>query len=471
MKYRHQIDAMLSIARERSLSFLDSLGSRPVFPRATYDETRVLFDVPLPDIGEDPEAVLHALADAGEKSVVATAGPRFFGYVIGGTIPASIAADWLTSAWDQNAGLWSATPAASAVEEVVARWLLDLLGLPDTSGVGLVTGCQMANFTCLAAARHAVLRRAGWDVEADGLQGAPRLHIVAGAEAHVTIHGALKMLGIGTSSMISVETDDQGRMIASKLREAIESLEGPTIVCTQAGNVNTGAFDPIDEIADIAHRKDAWVHVDGAFGLWAAVSARRRHLVEGVGKADSWATDAHKWLNVPYDCGVAIVAHPADHHGAMSLKAAYLEKQDTDREPFDWVPEFSRRARGFPIWVALRVLGRRGLEEMIDRGCDLAARAAETLGAVDGIEVLTTPVVNQALFRFHGSDTAKDDELTRDVIRRVQNDRVCWLSGTNWHGMEAMRFSVSNWSTTEKDIDMTTESIIRCFEEVKGKRK
>lgn len=256
-------------------------------------------------------------------------------------------------------------------------------------------------------------------------------------------------------------------MIAKAFREAIAGLDGPTIVCTQAGNVNSGAFDPIDEIVDAAHEKGAWVHVDGAFGLWAAVSAKRRHLVRGVDKADSWATDAHKWLNVPYDSGIAIIAHPEDHFSAMSLKAAYLEKEETDREPLDWVPEFSRRARGFPIWAAIRVLGRKGLEEMIDRGSDLAARVAEKLGAVEGVEVLTTPYVNQALFRFHGPDPAGDDKLTRDVIRRVQADRVCWLSGTNWHGQEAMRFSVSGWSTTERDIDMTVESIVRCFEAAK----
>jgi glutamate/tyrosine decarboxylase-like PLP-dependent enzyme len=327
----------------------------------------------------------------------------------------------------------------------------------------------MANFTCLAAARHAVLRRAGWSVEADGLQGAPRVRVVASAEAHVTIHGALKMLGLGTNVIEPVETDAQGRMIAEKLRDVLGSGEGPTIVCTQAGNVNTGAFDPIAEIVEAAHEKGAWVHVDGAFGLWAAVSPTRAHLVKGVETADSWATDAHKWLNVPYDSGLAIVAHPEDHFGAMSLKAEYLEKTATSlREPLDWVPEFSRRARGFALWAALRSLGRRGLAEMIDRCCDLAVLTAETLRKEPGIEILNDVVVNQTLIRFHGDDPADDDRLTRDVVTRVQDDRVCWLSGTRWHGLEAMRFSVSNWSTTERDIEMTVESIVRCYREARG---
>ncbi|MFA6954495.1 MAG: aminotransferase class V-fold PLP-dependent enzyme [Thermoanaerobaculia bacterium] len=466
------LPGVLRLAHERAQAYLDTLPERPVSPRASFDEALRAFSAPLPDEGEPAEEVIATLASAGELAAVASSSPRFFGYVIGGTLPASIAADWLTSAWDQNAGLWSATPSASAAEQVVAGWVTDLLGLPATASVGFVTGCQMANFTCLAAARHAVLRKAGWNVEIDGLQGAPRIRIVASAEAHVTIHGALKMLGLGTGSIVPVETDAQGRMIASKLREALERVDGPTIVCTQAGNVNTGAFDPIEEIVEAAHAKGAWVHVDGAFGLWAAVTTSRRHLVNGVATADSWATDAHKWLNVPYDSGLAIVAHPEDHFGAMSLKAEYLEKTATAlREPLDWVPEFSRRARGFALWAALRSLGRRGVTEMIDRGCDLAALTAELLRKEPGIEIVNDVVVNQTLIRFHGDDPADDDRLTRDVITRVQEDRVCWLSGTRWHDMEAMRFSVSNWSTTEQDIEMTVESIVRCYREARGERR
>lgn len=462
---------ILRIAHDRSLTYLDSLPERPVFPRASFEEALALFEAPLPDDGEPANEVIEALARAGELSAVASSSPRYFGYVIGGTLPAAIAADWLTSAWDQNGGLWSATPAASAAEQAVAPWILDLLGLPSTASVGFVTGCQMANFTCLAAARHAVLRRAGWNVETDGLHGAPRIRVVASAEAHVTIHGALKMLGLGTGAIVPVETDGEGRMIEAKLREALRGVDGPLIVCTQAGNVNTGSFDPIAGIVEAAHEKNAWVHVDGAFGLWAAVSPTRAHLVRGVATADSWATDAHKWLNVPYDSGIAIVAHPEAHFGAMSLKAEYLEKTSTAlREPLDWVPEFSRRARGFALWAGLRSLGRRGLTEMIDRCCDLAVLAAELLRKEPGIEILNDVVVNQTLIRFHGDDPSGDDRLTREVITRVQEDRVCWLSGTRWHDKEAMRFSVSNWSTTDRDIEKTVESIVRCYRQVRGQR-
>jgi glutamate/tyrosine decarboxylase-like PLP-dependent enzyme len=463
---------VLRIAHARAQEYLDSLPDRPVFPRVPFDEVLRAFSAPLPDDGEPAAAIIDALAAAVELAAVASTSPRYFGYVIGGTLPAALAADWLTGAWDQNAGLWSATPAAAAVEQVVAGWVVELLDLPASSSVGFVTGCQMANFTCLAAARHAVLRRAGWNVETDGLQGAPRVSVVASSEAHVTIHGALKMLGLGTNAIVPVETDGEGRMIVAKLRDALRDVDGPAIVCTQAGNVNTGAFDPIAEIVETAHEKDAWVHVDGAFGLWAAVSPSRSRHVKGVSTADSWATDAHKWLNVPYDSGLAIVAHPEDHFGAMSLKAEYLEKTASAlREPLDWVPEFSRRARGFALWAGLRSLGRRGLSEMIDRCCDLATRAAELLRREPGIEILNDVVVNQTLIRFHGDDPAGDDKLTRDVITRVQDARVCWLSGTRWHEMEAMRFSVSNWSTTERDIEMTVESIVTCYGEARGERR
>lgn len=466
------LPSVLALAHERALAYLASIPERPVFPRVSLEEALRAFELPLPDEGEPASAVIEALATAGELAAVASSSPRYFGYVIGGTLPAAVAADWLTSAWDQNAGLWSATPAASAVEQVVAGWIIDLLGLPAGSSVGFVTGCQMANFTCLAAARHAVLRRAGWNVETDGLHGAPRIRVIASAEAHVTIHGALRMLGLGTAVIEPVETDAQGRMVAAKLRDALRGVEGPTIVCTQAGNVNTGAFDPIAEIVEAAHEKNAWVHVDGAFGLWAAVSPSREHLVKGVASADSWATDAHKWLNVPYDSGLAIVAHAEDHFGAMSLKAEYLEKTATSlREPLDWVPEFSRRARGFALWAALRSLGRHGLTEMIDRGCALARLAGELLAREPGIEILNDVVLNQTLIRFHGDDLAGDDQLTRDVIVRAQDERTCWLSGTRWHDKEAMRFSVSNWSTTERDIEMTVASIVRCYREARSERQ
>jgi len=463
------VAALLTQARDAAVKYLESLPERPVFPAPSFEAIRNLYGGALPETGRPAAEVVRDLAAAGEASVVASAGPRYFGYVIGGSIPAALAADWLTSTWDQNAGLWSATPAASAVEEVVVRWILDLLGLPPASGVGIVTGCQMANFTCLAAARHGVLRRAGWNVEADGLAGAPRIQVVAGAEAHVTIHGALRMLGLGTSSIISVPSDAQGRMVAGELVKTLAGLEGPVIVCAQAGNVNTGSFDPIEEIVRAAETKKAWVHVDGAFGLWAAASPKRKHLLRGIAGADSWATDAHKWLNVPYDSGIAIVKSAEDHFGAMSLKADYIEKSvNESREPLDWVPEFSRRGRGFALWAAIRNLGRSGIAEMIDRGADLAKFAAEKLSKEAGVEILAEIVLNQALIRFHGKNAEKDDELTREVVRRVQEDRVCWLSGTRWQGKEAMRFSVCNWSTTEKDVERSVESILKCYRAARG---
>ena len=471
--------ALLDLVRERATRYLESLPERPVFPRVRPGDVRARLDGPLPAAGEAPAAVLRRLADAGDAAAVASAGPRYFGFVIGGALPVALGADWLTSVWDQNAGLYVAAPVPTVAEEVAARWLLELFGLPARSSVGFVTGGQMANFTALAAARHAVLRRSGWDDERDGLQGAPRVRVVAGEEAHVTIHGALQMLGLGSGAIVEVPTDGQGRVIAAQLRDALRGHDGPTIVCAQAGNVNTGAVDPLAEVIDAAHEGAAWVHVDGAFGLWAAASPRRRGLLAGIERADSWATDAHKWLNVPYDCGLAIVADPEAHFGAMSLKAEYLEKSDgTARDPLDWTPEFSRRGRGVAVWAALASLGRDGVAALVDRCCDHAARFAELLGREPGIEVLNEVVLNQVLVRFHpesrlaneepatdapGADAPGADALTRDVVRRVQEDRVCWLSGTRWRGRDAMRISVSNWSTTAADVERSVDSIRRCY--------
>jgi glutamate/tyrosine decarboxylase-like PLP-dependent enzyme len=372
-----------------------------------------------------------------------------------------VAAEWLTAMWDQPATLFVMSPAAAVVEEVASRWLLDLLGLPATASVGFVTGCHMANFTALAAARHELLRRAGWDVEADGLQGAPRLRVVAGGEVHVSVIGALRMLGFGSRHVVRATADDQGRMRPASLDAALRAGEGPAIVCAQAGNVNTGAFDPFDAIADVAARHHAWLHIDGAFGLWASASAALKHHVQGVARADSWATDAHKWLNVPYDSGLVFVAHPEAHRAAMSMSAAYLVRSpDEPREPMDWTPESSRRARGFAIYAALRSLGRRGLSDMVDRCCALARRFADRLHADPRISILNDVVLNQVLVRIVPSN-GDADTATRDTLRRVQEERVCWLGGTRWHDMDAMRISVSNWSTTEADVDRSVESIIR----------
>jgi glutamate/tyrosine decarboxylase-like PLP-dependent enzyme len=398
---------------------------------------------------------------------MASAGPRFFGFVIGGTLPVAIAADWLTTAWDQNAGLYVAAPAVSVMEEVAARWLVDLFALPSSASVGFVTGGQMANFTCLAAARHETLRRAGWDVEAQGLQGAPAVQVVVSEQSHITIVAALRLLGLGAPAW-RVPTDEQGRMQPDELARVLAACPaGPTIICAQAGDVNTGAFDPLTAIAEQAAARGAWLHVDGAFGLWAAASPARRHLVDGLSRADSWAVDAHKWLNVPYDCGIAICAQPAAHRAAMTSNAAYLVPSEGDaRDGLDWAPEFSRRARGVPVYAALRALGRRGVVDLVERGCALAARAARQLASVPRARVLNDVVLNQVLARFDADTDDAGDVRTRAVIDRLQQDGTCWLSGTTWRGRAAMRISVSNWSTTEDDVDLTVEAIRRVASQV-----
>ena len=392
---------------------------------------------------------------------MSTTGPRYFGFVTGGALPATVAAEWLAAAWDQNPGLFVMSPAGSVVEEIAGAWLIDLLGLPKASSVGFVTGCHMANFTALASARHELLRRAGWDVEADGLQDAPKLRVIVGDEVHVSVVGALRLLGIGSRELVRVAADDQGRMRADSLADALAREGEPTIVCAQAGNVNTGAFDPFDAIADITSRHRAWLHVDGAFGLWAGASSELSRHVRGVERADSWATDAHKWLNVPYDSGLVFTAHPAAHRAAMSMSAAYLVRSaEEPREPMDWTPESSRRARGLAVYAAIRSLGRSGVADMIDRCCRMARRFADRLRQERSISILNDVVLNQALVRVVPS-SGDADAATREAIRLVQEERVCWLGGTRWHGMDAMRISVSNWSTTEDDVDRSVESILR----------
>ena len=408
-----------------------------------------------------PADVIDGLARAAEPGLVTTTGPRYFGFVTGGALPATVAAEWLVSAWDQPAALYAMSPAASVVEEVASAWLIDLLGLPAACSVGFVTGCHMANFTALAAARHEQLRRVGWDVEADGLQSAPRMRVLVGEEVHVSVIGALRMLGFGSRQIVRVRADDQGRMKPDALAAELASAMEPAIVCAQAGNVNTGAFDPLDAIADQTSRHGAWLHVDGAFGLWAGASDALRHHVRGIGRADSCATDAHKWLNVPYDSGLVFIAHAAAHRAAMSLGAAYLVRSPEEpREPMDWVPESSRRARGFAVYAALRSLGRSGVADLIERCCRLARRFADRLRQEPSIRILNDVVLNQVLVRVVpiGGDA---DAATRAALRTVQDEQVCWLGGSRWHDMEAMRISVSNWSTTEEDIDRSAESIIR----------
>lgn len=453
--------SLLEDAASYAVEFLESLPERTVAPEATAEELREALGGPLSYGPRDPQLVVAELVKAAERGIMATPGGRFFGFVIGGSFPAALAADWLTSAWDQNAGLYAASPAASVVEEVCGAWLMELFGLPKHASYGLVTGCQMAHFTALAAARHGVLEAAGWDVETDGLLGAPPIRIIVGEERHVTIDRALRFLGLGTANVQSVSADTHGRMRADALRDALSESSGPTIVCAQAGNVNTGAMDPLGAICAAAREAGAWVHVDGAFGMWAAASPTLRHLAEGIEHADSWATDAHKWLNVPYDSGLVFCAHPAAHRAAMGIHASYLvHSENRERDEMDWNPEFSRRARGFPVYAALRSLGRSGVADLVERCCAHARRFAEALSQEPGVEVINDVVLNQVLVRFLDPD-GDHDARTRAVIRAVQEDGSCWLGGTTWRGKAAMRISVSNWSTTTEDVDRSVAAILR----------
>jgi glutamate/tyrosine decarboxylase-like PLP-dependent enzyme len=445
--------ALLELAAAIAADYLDTLESRPVFPDVTPEELRDALGGPLPEKPLDARRVIQELAEAAEPGVVAMGSGRYFGFVIGGALPASLAADWLTSAWDQNAGLYVGGPSASIVEQVTRKWLLDLLGLPANASIGFVTGTQMAHVTGLAAARFHVLHAAGWNVGRDGLQGAPRVRVLAATKRHVTIDRALRLLGLGCPTV--VEADDQGRMRPGALREALADGDGPAIVCAQAGEVNTGAFDPLPEISDACEAADAWLHVDGAFGIWAAISPRLRHLVDGLDRADSWTTDAHKWLNVPYDSGIVFCAHPESHRAAMTMQAEYLVQDEGERrvrDQLDWVPEFSRRARGFPVYAALRSLGRSGLIELVERCCDAAASFARGLADVPGAEVLNEVVLNQVLFRF------EDDARTDAVLQWVQESGRVWSSATVWDGRKAIRLSVSNWQTDDEEIALALET-------------
>jgi len=458
-KHRIVDEALLHRAHEHAAGYLRSMTERHVGATATRDELLAALRVPLGDGGEDPAQVIDALASQGERGTMACPGPRYFGFVIGGSLPVALAADWLTSAWDQNPGIYATSPISSVIEDVAREWLLELFDLPRNASLGFVTGCQMANFTGLAAARHGVLRRAGWDVEADGLHGAPHINLITSAESHVTIDVAMRYLGFGTRALLRVETDGQGRMRPDRLRRLLDNLSGPTIICAQAGNVNTGAFDPLREIAEAAREHAAWLHVDGAFGLWARTNRELAPLADGIELADSWATDAHKWLNVPYDCGITIVRHPEDHRASMTSTAAYLvQTNGVERDAVDWVPEFSRRARGIPVYAALRALGRSGVEDLIGRNCAQAKQMAGLLRREPGVEVLNEVALNQVLVRF-----GNDDDVTRAVIAGVQEEGTCWLGGTTWQGRAAMRISISNWATNAEDVERSASAILRVF--------
>ena len=437
---------LLALTSEIAGDFLETLDERAVWPPATTDELRAALGGPVPDGPTPPRQVIADLAAAADRGIVAEPSGRYFGFVIGGAVPAALAADWLTSAWDQNAGLYVCGPAAAVVEEVAGAWLRDLLAIPASASFAFVTGCQMAHVTALGAARFHVLDARGWDVTHEGLYGAPRVRVLVGAKRHITVDRALRLLGMGAPEIVAA--DDQGRMRV----EELELDDRPTIVCAQVGEVNTGACDDVAAIVRRTRAAGAWLHVDGAFGLWAAAAPALRHLVAGCEHADSWATDAHKWLNVPYDSGIAFCAHPDSHRAAMGVQATYLVHGDgAVRDQVDWNPEFSRRARGFPVYAALRSLGRRGVAELVERCCAHARAFAHGVRAL-GADVLNDVVLNQVLFRF---DT---DERTAAVLRAVQASGEAWMSGTTWDGRPAIRISVSNWQTTERDVERTLDA-------------
>jgi glutamate/tyrosine decarboxylase-like PLP-dependent enzyme len=455
---------LLTRTSQLANEFLDGVAARPVARPIEFEKLLAEIGVNgLPDDGDEPEEIIEQLAELADRAVVATAGPRYFGFVVGGSLPAALAADWLTSAWDQNGAFYAHSPLAAAAEATAAEWLVDLFGLAKETSVGFVTGGTMANFTGLAAGRHALFEQLGWDVEKQGLPGAPRITVITSDESHVSALACLQMLGLGSEQVVRVPADDQGRMLVGELRGILAGIETPILVCAQAGNVNTGAFDPIAEIAATIHERPGWLHVDGAIGLWAAASPAFKSLTRGIELADSVSTDGHKWLNVPYDCGLVFVRDAGAHRAAMSLHASYYVMGGrAERENSDWVPEASRRARGFTVYAALRFLGRKGIAALVDRCCRHARRMAERLAEDPAVMILNDVVLNQVLVRFSDSGGRQSDEFTAEVIRRVQKDGTCWLGGTTWHGMHAMRISISNWSTTEADIDLSAQAILRC---------
>ncbi len=439
----------------RGIKYREEILKRSVTPTPESIERLKEFDISFPDNPVNPGKVIEMLDEIGSPATVGISGGRFFGFVIGGSLPASVAAGWLSTAWDQNAGLFAGSPVGVVLEEVCLKWLLEIFGLPSESGGAFVTGATMANFTSLATARHSILKNAGWDVEAEGLFNAPPVNVIVSEEAHPTLFRGLGLLGLGRERVIRVPTDNQGSMDLKKFPKII----GPAIVCTQAGNVNTGSFDPIKEICGIAHESNAWVHVDGAFGLWASAAPSKRYLTEGINLADSWATDAHKWLNVPYDSGLAFVRDHESLRSAMSLTAAYLP-QGEHREPSQFCPELSRRSRGIEVWAALYSLGRSGLAGLVERTCNYADIFAEGLKA-SGFEILNEVVINQVLVSFGSPDE------TKLIINKIQNDGTCWCGGTVWQGKTAMRISICSWATTDEDVKKSLDTMIRIARKVK----
>ncbi len=454
----------LEVAIENAFAYLENLDRSPVAATADLHTLRSQLAKPLANEGLPPEQVVAELVRDVEGGLLGSAGGRFFGWVIGGSVPAALAADWLASAWDQNAALYACAPAAAVVEEVAGGWLKEILGLPAHSSFALVTGCQMAHSTCLAAARHALLAKRGWNVEEQGLYGAPLIRILSSTERHGTFERAVRFLGLGSSQVAYLPADAQGRLRSEALAQALErEASAPTIVLLQAGDINIGAFDPFDALIPIARRHGAWVHVDGAFGLWAAASPRYAHLVKGIADADSWATDGHKWLNVPYDCGYAFVADPESHRVSMSHRAVYLTHDADARDQMDWNPDWSRRARGFASYAALRQLGRDGVAALVERCCKQAHSIVTGIGRLPGAEVVWEPVINQGLVRFldpRPGATEKDhDRRTDEMIAAILSAGEAFFGGTTWRGRRAMRVSVCNWQTSEKDVERAIRSV------------
>jgi glutamate/tyrosine decarboxylase-like PLP-dependent enzyme len=474
MSTRSEFQKPLAAAMRHALAHVDGVRERGVDATASLDELRRRIDVPLTEGGVAPERVIDELVAGIDGGIVGSAGPRFFGFVIGGSLPAALAADWLTSAWDQNAGLYACGPAAAVVEEVAGAWLKDLFGLPKGASFALVTGCQMAHVTCLAAARHEVLERAGWNVERDGLSGAPPIRILTSTEQHATVPRAARLLGLGTACIDMLPCDDEGRLRVDALMRALEARAGkPTIVVLQAGDLNRGAFDDFRTLIPIAHAHDVWVHVDGAFGLWCAASPKYRQLLDSADAADSWSSDGHKWLNVPYDCGYAFVRDPAPHHASQGVHSSYLVQGAGARDQVDWTPEFSRRARGFATYAALRQLGREGVAEMIERCCIIARELVERIGALPGARALCEPLINQGMVRFFDprpdASEADHDRLTDAVVVGVRATGEAFFTPTSWHGVRAMRVSVSNWQTSTEDVAPVVACIARVLEAERAK--
>jgi glutamate/tyrosine decarboxylase-like PLP-dependent enzyme len=456
---------VLDVAAAHAARYLETLSSRPIAANASIKELRSRLFRPLPEFAMDPKDVIEELVRDTEGGLMGSSSGRFFGWVIGGTLPAALAADWLTSAWDQNAASNLTAPAEAVVEEVCGDWMKDLLGIPKSASFAFVTGCQMAHTTALAAARHQLLQERGWDVEQSGLSGAPQLKILTTESRHESILRSARLLGIGTGAVEYIPSDGTGRMQIGGLAKALERLNSePAVVWLQAGDLNTGNFDPFDEACSVAHAARAWVHIDGAFGLWVATSSKYRHLLAGAEKADSWATDGHKWLNLPFDSGQVFVAHPTAHRAAFAQDASYSVPSQELRNQKDWNPEWSRRGRGFVAYAAVRALGRAGIAEIVERCCAHTQRLVNGIGRLPGAQILAIPIINQGLVRFLAPD-GNHDSATDEVIRRIQLDGVAWFGGATWNGMRVMRVSVCNWMTTHDDIERTLASVSKVLEE------